>query len=68
MLNNPWNHPALLVTVCLMTPALTVAEAHLKQNDWGRPKVNVVHKEQKWVIEGRKNCVSLNPSSRSCRG
>ena len=62
MLNNRWNHLALLIAVCLMRPALTVAQAQLKQNDWGGPKVNVVQKEQKWVIKGPKNSVSLNPS------
>ncbi|UCG49739.1 MAG: hypothetical protein JSU94_08145 [Phycisphaerales bacterium] len=62
MLNEHWNHPALLVTVCLSCLASTAGAKQVTQDDWGRPKVKVLRKDGKWEIEGLKNSVSLNPS------
>ncbi|MFB0555556.1 MAG: DUF5696 domain-containing protein [Phycisphaerae bacterium] len=32
------------------------------QNNWGAPKVQVFQREGKWIIEGQRNRIELNPS------
>ena len=32
------------------------------QDDWGAPKVQVFQREGKWIIEGQRNRIELNPS------
>jgi len=44
----------------LAAESVPVQEAD--QNNWGAPKVQVFQREGKWIIEGQRNRIELNPS------
>ncbi len=42
--------------------AVRVPVQAANQNNWGAPKVQVIQREGKWIIEGQRNRIELNPS------
>ncbi len=52
----------LFLVYMYIFPADSATLAADKQNNWGAPEVKVFQREGKWIIEGQRNRIELNPS------
>jgi hypothetical protein len=52
----------LLALTCLLPSGRRLGAADVKQDQWGAPEVEVSRQGEKWVIEGKKDRLELNPS------
>ena len=51
-----------LVLICTSSLCLSVKAAEITQDDWGAPNVQVRQEQGKWIIQGSKHRIQLNPS------
>jgi len=63
-MNQQYRPLAVIAFACLLSSALVAEELpRLPREQWGAPLVTVSHASGKWVIQGRKNQVTLDESN-----
>ena len=50
------------VLICTASLCLSARAAEVKQDNWGHPNVKVMQDQGKWIIQGARQRVQLNPS------